>query len=61
MSIVPASHGARAVDLPAGARWTEIATGEVHEGGTMAPAAAPLDVIPVFARDGRAHGVTLPS
>ncbi|WP_084800307.1 glycoside hydrolase family 31 protein, partial [Promicromonospora kroppenstedtii] len=42
----------RDVYLPAGSRWTDAATGEVHDGGTTVRAAAPLDVVPVFLRDG---------
>ncbi|UYQ65001.1 TIM-barrel domain-containing protein [Streptomyces peucetius] len=42
----------RQVYLPAGARWTCAATGEVHDGGTTVEAAAPIDRIPVFTREG---------
>ncbi|HEY3436208.1 MAG TPA: TIM-barrel domain-containing protein [Actinotalea sp.] len=42
----------RQVYLPAGAAWTELATGKVTAGGRSITVAAPLDVIPVFARDG---------
>ncbi|MCX5257835.1 family 31 glucosidase [Streptomyces canus] len=44
----------RTVHLPAGARWTDTATGELHEGGTTFDAPAPLERIPVFVRDGAA-------
>jgi alpha-D-xyloside xylohydrolase len=43
---------ARAVYLPAGARWLDPATGLVREGGTTLDADAPLDRIPVFVREG---------
>jgi alpha-D-xyloside xylohydrolase len=42
----------RRVYLPEGASWTDLHSGAVHEGGQWIDAAAPLDVIPVFARDG---------
>ena len=42
----------RSVHLPAGATWTELATGAVLDGGQVVEVDAPLDVIPVFARDG---------
>jgi len=42
----------RDVYLPHGARWTDAATGEIHPGGTTVQVAAPLDVVPVFLRDG---------
>lgn len=41
----------REVYLPAGARWTDAATGEAHDGGRTLRVAAPLDVVPVFLRD----------
>ncbi len=52
-------QGARERDvyLPAGARWTDAATGRVHDGGTSVRAAAPLDVVPVFLRDGALPGL----
>ena len=42
----------RRVFLPAGARWTQLGTGRVYEGGQEIEAEAPLDLIPVFLRDG---------
>ena len=42
----------REVYLPAGAKWTNAWTGENFEGGRRITAAAPLDQIPVFSRDG---------
>lgn len=42
----------RKVYLPAGTRWTESATGKVYEGGQYVDAYAPLDIIPVFIREG---------
>lgn len=42
----------RVVHLPRGAVWTDARTGEQHQGGQAVVAAAPLDVIPVYLRDG---------
>jgi alpha-D-xyloside xylohydrolase len=42
----------REVYLPAGSTWTNLHTGDVHQGGTLVRADAPLDVIPLFLRDG---------
>jgi alpha-D-xyloside xylohydrolase len=42
----------RSVYLPAGASWTDVWTGRVYEGGRRIEVEAPLERIPVFARDG---------
>jgi alpha-D-xyloside xylohydrolase len=42
----------REVHLPAGARWTDVWSGEEHEGGQTVTVAAPIDRIPLFLRDG---------
>jgi alpha-D-xyloside xylohydrolase len=42
----------RSVYLPAGARWKDAWTGQVCEGGTVIDAAAPIEHIPVFLRNG---------
>lgn len=55
--VAPVLHAgarSRAVYLPAGATWTDAWTGEVHGGGTVIEADAPLERIPVFLRDGAA-------
>ncbi|MFD5321372.1 TIM-barrel domain-containing protein [Streptomyces sp. NPDC127098] len=44
----------RAVYLPAGADWRDVATGRTHPGGTTVTVPAPLRRIPVFAREGAA-------
>lgn len=49
--VVHAGATQREVYLPAGARWTSLTTGEVHDGGQTVTVDAPLSVIPVFARD----------
>ena len=43
----------RRVYLPAGAAWMDANTGEMFEGGHSVEASAPLDVIPLFTRNGR--------
>lgn len=50
--VVQASSTSREVFLPSGTTWTEAATGTVHHGGRTVTAEAPLDLIPVFVRDG---------
>lgn len=50
--VLEAGARERDVHLPAGARWTDAASGVVHEGGRTVRVAAPLDVVPVFLRDG---------
>lgn len=42
----------RSVYLPRGCKWIEISTGRQFEGGQTVRANAPIDVIPVFAREG---------
>ncbi len=42
----------RTVYLPAGARWTDANTKMSYEGGQTVTVPAPMDVIPVFLRDG---------
>ena len=42
----------REVYLPDGATWTDLLTGRVHRGGSVIEVDAPIDVIPVFGRDG---------
>lgn len=52
----------RYVYLPAGARWTDAWTAQEFAGGQIALAAAPLERIPLFVRDGAKLpvGATLP-
>jgi alpha-D-xyloside xylohydrolase len=42
----------RSVYLPSGACWKNACTGEVFDGGTSIVCPAPLDVIPIFLRNG---------
>jgi len=46
----------RSVYLPSGTKWTDVWSKEVFSGGQTIEAAAPLDKIPVFARDGASVG-----
>lgn len=43
----------RDVYLPAGSEWTSLWSGEAFKGGQTVHADAPIDIIPVFLRDGR--------
>lgn len=43
----------RTVYLPAGCKWTEAKTGIVYEGGQSVTARTPMDVIPLFVREGK--------
>lgn len=40
------------VYLPKGSKWTEAATGKEYEGGRYVEAYVPIDIIPVFVKDG---------
>ena len=42
----------RKVHLPEGAKWTDANNDKTYEGGQWIECEAPLDVIPVFLRDG---------
>ncbi|MFD0273611.1 TIM-barrel domain-containing protein [Kitasatospora sp. NPDC127111] len=50
--VYEAGARSRGVYLPSGTRWRDPATGRVLEGGTTTDAEAPLERIPVFAREG---------
>ncbi|HBB42341.1 MAG TPA: family 31 glucosidase, partial [Treponema sp.] len=43
----------RSVYLPHSHKWKDARTGDVHDGGTTVLVDTPLDVIPVFIRDGK--------
>lgn len=47
----------RSVYLPGGLKWTEAKSGKVYEGGQRVEADAPVDVIPVFVREGRSYEI----
>ena len=44
----------KAVYLPAGETWREVATGKTYAGGQTVTAVATIDVIPLFVREGAA-------
>lgn len=50
--VYTAGQSERSVYLPSGAKWRDIHTGTVYEGGQVVTVATPLEVTPVFARDG---------
>lgn len=53
--VSPITHGgqtSRSVYLPKGARWVQVGTGQVLEGGQAVECAAPLETIPLFVREG---------
>jgi alpha-D-xyloside xylohydrolase len=47
----------RSVYLPAGATWTDASTKKTYDGGQTVTVPAPIDVIPVFLRDGAAYNI----
>lgn len=50
--VFEAGATSREVYLPQGTVWVEVNTGKCYEGGQTVTVAAPVDVIPVFAREG---------
>lgn len=55
--VLEAGARRRRAYLPAGATWTDLATGEVHDGGAWVDLDAPLERTPVFVRDGALAGL----
>ena len=47
----------RSVYLPAGCKWTDANTKQVYEGGQTVTVPAPLDIIPVFVREGKEYSI----
>lgn len=47
----------REVYLPVGCCWTDASTKVVYEGGQRVTVPAPLDIIPVFVREGRTYSI----
>lgn len=47
----------REVYLPEGLSWTESKTGKVYKGGQTVTVDTPLDVIPVFVREGKSYEI----
>lgn len=50
--VLEAGARSRSVYLPAGAGWTDLHSGQVHEGGVTVEVDSPLHLVPLFARDG---------
>ena len=50
--VLEAGAASRKVYLPAGASWTDAWTGKTFQGGAVIDADAPIDIIPLFRRDG---------
>ncbi len=55
--VMEAGVESREVYLPAGSKWVESATGKVYEGGQSVEAKAPIDIIPVFEREGQKYHI----
>lgn len=47
----------RSVYLPKGLSWTESRTGKCYEGGQSVTSKTPLDVIPIFVREGKSYDI----
>ena len=50
--VLEAGAASRKVYLPAGASWTDAWTGKTFQGGAVIDADAPIDIIPLFLKDG---------
>ena len=50
--VYEAGQTEKQVYLPAGATWRDIHTGQTYQGGQTVTVATPLEITPVFARDG---------
>ncbi len=55
--VMEAGATERRVYLPSGAIWTDAYTLETYEGGRTVTVPAPLDIIPVFFRDGKEYPI----
>ena len=55
--VMEAGVNQRQVYLPAGMKWTDAYTRQVYEGGQLVSVPAPIDVIPVFIRDGKNYDI----
>ncbi len=55
--VLEAGATERRVYLPAGSRWTDANTKQVYDGGQFVTVPAPMDVIPVFIRDGKEYSI----
>jgi alpha-D-xyloside xylohydrolase len=43
----------REVYLPVGNEWREVSTGKIFTGGVWVESETPLDILPLFTRDGK--------
>ena len=50
--VMEAGVASRTVYLPAGSTWTDAWTGKTYESGQSIVADAPIDVIPLYLKDG---------
>ncbi len=55
--VMEAGAKEREVYLPAGCRWVDAYTGQVHEGGQRVTVPAPLGIIPVMMREGHEYPI----
>lgn len=55
--VMEAGADSRTIYLPKGAQWTDAYTHKVYEGGQTVTVPAPIDVIPVMVRDGKAFRI----
>ena len=55
--VMEAGATERRVYLPSGTKWTDAYTKKVYEGGNYVTVPAPIDVIPVFMREGTSYPI----
>ena len=55
--VMEAGATERSVYLPAGCQWTDACTKQVYKGGQFVTVPAPMDVIPVFFREGASYDI----
>ena len=55
--VMEAGADSRTIYLPRGAQWTDAYTHKVYEGEQTVTVPAPIDVIPVMVRDGKAFRI----
>ena len=55
--VMEAGATERRVCLPSGTKWTDAYTKKVYEGGNYVTVQAPIDVIPVFMREGTSYAI----
>lgn len=55
--VMEAKQTTRTLYLPAGLKWTDALTKKVYEGGQTITVDAPLDVLPLFIREGKTYNI----